>query len=330
MKKIVVIVFLCAMVVGTVFAGGRGQADPARFPTRPVTATVAWPAGTAADMVFRAIAEVFPNYANGQPFVVDNRPCAAGGVQGVVDFMLHARPDGYHVFQWMIAHVIRSHWDNLPFTGTTFEPVAKFMESYNYICVDANSRFQTLQELISYARANPGQVTVGNAGPGGGNHMAAIMLERAAGVQFRHVSYPGGPMSINAVMAGEIDASMNIAPEGISNAHGGLIRILGTLSPRRFAEFPHVPTAREAGVDVIMAQWRGIVVPRGTPPEIVQRLEDIMRQVVANPTFVERMESMNAYASFLNARDFNALIESEDRRIEAAIREAGIGNVHGR
>ena len=330
MKKITGIAVLFAMVSVAAFAAGRGddQAAIDRYPSRPVVATVAWPAGSGADLVFRAIAEVFPDHSGGQPFVIDNRPCAAGGVAGVVDFMMNAAPDGYRVLQWMIAHVIRAHWTNVPFEGNSFEPVAQIMASHNYIAVAGDSRWQSLQELIAYARANPGQLTVGNAGPGGGNHMSGVMLERAAGVQFLHIPFPGGPQSITGLLTGDNQASMNIPPEGIAQAHAGQIRILATLSPERFADFPDVPTAREAGVDVVFEQWRGIVVPRGTPPGIVERLQEIIRRSVEDPRYAYRLEGMMAQPLFTDARTFGALIESENSRIEDTIRSAGLGDRH--
>ena len=328
MKKIIVVALVFAMATGAAFA--RGQSDsPAsvdQFPSRPVVGTVAWPAGTAADMVFRALAEVFPKYANNQPFVIDNKPDAAGGVAGVVDFMRNASPDGYSVLQWMIAHVIKSHWDDVPFAGNSFEPVCQVVSSYNYVSVAADSRWRTLQDLVNEARANPNQISMGNAGQGGGNHMAAVMLEHAAGVQFRHTPFQGGNLSITGLMTGDCQASMNIAPEGITNAQAGQIRILATLSPNRFADFPNVPTAREAGVNTVFEQWRGVVVPRGTPPAIVQRLQDIFKQCVEDPVYIERMKSMNATAVYTDIRTFNQHIESENKRIEDVIRSAKIGN----
>jgi tripartite-type tricarboxylate transporter receptor subunit TctC len=200
------------------------------------------------------------------------------------------------------------------------------MSSYNYIAVAGDSRFQTLQELVAEARANPGQVSVGNAGPGGGNHMSGVMLERAAGVQFRHIPFPGGPQSITGLLTGDNVASMNIPPEGIAQAHAGQIRILATLSPTRFTDFPNVPTAREAGVNVEFEQWRGVVVPRGTPPGIVERLQEIIRRCVEDPRFAYRLEGMMAQPVFTDARTFGQLIESENSRIENTIRAAGLGD----
>ena len=328
MKRIIGVALFCAMVAGAAFAGGRADEQAAidRYPSRPVTGTIAWPAGSGADLVFRAVAEVFSEHSGGQPFVVQNLPCAAGGVAGVVDFLMNSAPDGYRTFQWQIAHVVRSHWDALPFEGNSFEPVAQLMASFNILTVAGDSRWNTLQEFIAEARANPGSLSIGNAGPGGGNHMAAVTLERAAGVQFLHMPFPGGPQSITGLLTGDNHGSMNIPPEGVAQAMAGQLRILATLSPYRIDDFPDVPTAREAGVDAIFEQWRGLVVPRGTPAGIVYRLQEISRNVVADPIFIQRMEGMMAQPVFLDAAAFNELIESENSRIEGIIRGAGLGN----
>ena len=322
MKKIIVIALMCAMVVGGAFARG---AQDGEFPSRPVTAMVAWAAGGGADMVFRALGEVFPNYANGQPLVIVNRGEAAG-VPGIMDFRINAAPDGHHVMHWNIAHVIKTHWDEVPFTATEFTPIAQVIEASNYLLVPADARWQTLQDFIDDARANPGQIIMGNAGVGGGNHLAAVLFERAAGIQLVHMPFAGGGPSVTGLMTGDSMSSSNVAPEGLANVQAGQLRLLAVFSNERFAEFPNVPTAREAGVDFVYEQWRGVVAPPGTPANIVQKLQEIFRQCVENPTYIQRTEAMSARAVFADAGVLGELIASEDLRIGTVLRENRIGN----
>jgi len=127
-------------------------------------------------------------------------------------------------------------------------------------------------------------------------------------------------------MTGDCQASMNIAPEGIANAQNGQIRILATLSPTRFKDFPNVPTAKESGVDTVFEQWRGIVAPKGTSPAIVQKLQDIFKKCVEDPIYVDKMKSMNAEAAYMDAKTFNDYVVSESNRIQNVLQTAKLGN----
>lgn len=320
---------LCALFVfavsGAVFAGGSSEAKKDEvFPNKPVQAMVAWAAGGGADLVFRALAAVFPKYANGQPLVITNSGGAAG-VPGITQFMKEA-PDGYWVMHWNIAHVIKTHMDNVPFTATTFVPVVKVVEASNYLNVRADAPWKTLSEFIAAAKKNPGKISIGNAGPGGGNHMAALLFEKAAGVQFLHVPFTGGGPSVTGLMSGQCDSAMNVAPEGISNAQGGQLRILAVFGSKKFDTFPNVPTGKEAGLDIVLDQWRGVVVPPGTPDNIVTALHDIFKKCIEDPDFAAKMKEMNATPAYASGADFGALVASEDKRIGDLVKENKLGN----
>jgi tripartite-type tricarboxylate transporter receptor subunit TctC len=326
MKKIITVVLMCALVSGALFAGGGSESAPAeKFPAKPVQAMVAWAAGGGADLVFRAIAQVFPKYANGQPLVIVNKGEAAG-VPGIVDFMQNAAPDGYNVMHWNIAHVIKVHMDNVPFASATFVPVAKVVQANDYLNVRADAKWKTLQEFIADAKANPGQISMGNAGVGGGNHLAALLFEQTAGIQLKHIPFSGGGPSVTGLMAGDCQSVMNVAPEGIANAQSGQIRILAVFGEKRFDTFPNVPTGKEAGLDYVYDQWRGVGAPVGTPDAVVQKLQDIFKKCVEDPVFIQKMQSMNVTPSYSDAKSLGALINSEDKRIEGVVKAAKIGN----
>ncbi|MDR1708830.1 MAG: tripartite tricarboxylate transporter substrate binding protein [Candidatus Accumulibacter sp.] len=320
MKKLIVALTLCA------FAGAPFAAeDPAKFPSKPVTAMVAWAAGGGADLVFRALAEVFPKYANGQPLVIVNKGEAAG-VPGIVDFMQNASADGYNVMHWNIAHVIKSHMDNVPFTATSFTPVAKVVEAPDYLNVKADAKWKNLQEFIADAKANPGQISIGNAGVGGGNHLAAILFEQTAGIKVKHIPFAGGGPSVTGLLSGDCQSAMNVAPEGIPNVQSGQVRILAVFGDKRFAAAPDAPTGKEAGLDFVYDQWRGVVAPPKTPAEIVARLQAIFKSCVEDPVYIEKMKKLGATPAFKDAKSFGELIASEDKRLENVIKTAKIGN----
>jgi tripartite-type tricarboxylate transporter receptor subunit TctC len=312
---IVLIILLCA-----------AASVPAqqKFPTKPVEATVAWAAGGGADLVFRAMAAVFPKYANGQPLIVKNVPGAAG-VPGIAEFM-RAKPDGYSILHWNTAHVVKTHMSKVPFTATTFTPIIQLVSAYNYLNVKADAPWKTLGEFLAEARRNPGNVSVGNAGPGGGNHMAALLLEEAAKVKFLHMPFQGGGPSVIGLMSGQVQSAMNIAPEGIANAQAGQLRILAVFGQKRLENFPDVPTGIEQGVPLAADQWRGAVAPPNTPPEIVAALHDILKKVIEDPEFVSKMKELSTQVAYADARAFGEAIKADDKRYETLCKEQKLGD----
>jgi tripartite-type tricarboxylate transporter receptor subunit TctC len=294
-----------------------------KFPTKPVEATVAWAAGGGADLVFRAMAAVFPKYANGQPLIIKNVPGAAG-VPGIAEFM-RAKPDGYSILHWNTAHVVKTHMSKVPFTATTFTPIIRLVSAYNYLNVKADAPWKTLGEFLAEAKKNPGNVSVGNAGPGGGNHMAALLLEEGAKVKFLHVPFQGGGPSVIGLMSGQVQSAMNIAPEGISNVQAGQLRILAVFGEKRLANFPNVPTGIEQGVPLTLDQWRGAVAPPNTPADIVAALHDILKKVIEDPEFVSKMKELSTDVAYADGRAFGEVIKADDKRYEQLCQEQKLG-----
>lgn len=302
-------------------AFGEAAAD---FPTKPVEATVQWAAGGGGDLVFRALADVFADHANGQPMVIKNVE-GASGVTGSTEFM-SAKTDGYKVMHMNTAHVSKIHMSEVPYDITTFEPVIQIVESYNYLLVRADAKWNTLDEFIQDTLAAPGAVSLANAGVGGGNHLAALLLEQAIGAEFSHISYSGGGPSVTGLLSGEVDAVMCNAPEGMTNVDAGQLKILGNFGSKRFEKYPDIPTAKESGLDLTIEQWRGVAVPKGTPPEVIAQLHDILKACIEDERYVQKIKSMDAAPAYKNTADFKAFIESEDKRFEELIQSKGLGD----
>ena len=183
-----------------------------------------------------------------------------------------------------------------------------------------------VEKLFAYAKANPGRIRMGNAGTGGGNHLAALLLEDATGASFTHVAYDGGNTSVIGLMSGEVDASMNNSPEGYSNIESGQVRMLVSFGEERLPDFPDVPTAKELGYDIVLRQWRGIAVPLETPDEIVDRLDDIIKECVEDPLYAEKLERIGAIPAYMDTEEYNRFIKEEDERFRDLIISRGFGD----
>lgn len=321
MKKNLVAFLLALALIASIGA----QANVKNFPNRPVEAVVAWAAGGGADLIFRSLATIFPKYANGQPLVVKNVGAAAG-VPGIVEFKTNARPDGYTILHWNTAHVIKTHMNAVPFTATELTPVMKLVEDYSHVLVKADSPFKDLKDFVAYAKANPGKINLGNAGIGGGAHFSALFFEDFAGINVTHVPFTGGGPAVIGVLNGQVDASMSIASEGITNVLDGSLRMLGVFGPARPSQLPNVQTATEQGFELVLGHWRGIMAPKGTPPEIVQALHDIFKKCIEDPDFQKRMKEMNTNISYLNTKDFEALNRKADLDYMRIIKEKKLGD----
>lgn len=325
MKKSLVVLMVLLISMSFVFAQGAKEVDASAYPSKPVETTVQWSAGGGADLVFRAFAEVFPKYANGQTMVIKNVP-GASGVPGSVEFMETGSKDGYNLMHWSNAHASKLHMSVVPYDNDSFRHVAQIVENTHYVLVRSDSPWATLEEFIADAKKNPEEISMGNGGSGGGNHLAALLLEEATDTSFVHVPFKGGAAALTGLMSGEVEAAMCNSPEGYANIDGEQVKMLVSFGSERLAKYPSVPTAKESGLDIELRQWRGLAVPIGTSEEIVARLEGIIKQVVNDPTFIAKLDSMGAKPVYRDTEAYNAFIKSEDQRFMNLIKSKGFGD----
>ncbi len=296
------------------------------FPDKPVEAVVPWAAGGGGDLVFRAMAVVFPKYANGHPLLIKNIPGAAGA-PGIIEFM-KAKPDGYTVAHWNGAQTIKTHMSETPYKATQFKGVANIVNDTFYMLVRAESEFKDLRDFVAYAKAHPDEVTFGNAGVGGGNHFAQVMFEEKVGIETIQVPFQGSGPLITGLMSGQVDVASSIIPEGANNIKSGQIRILGIFADKRHPFYPNVATAKEQGIDLVMSQYRGIVAPENTPDAVVKELENIFRQVITDPEFVKQMSDMGSNVEFLDGAAYAKTIAADDVRFKKIIMEKKLGDLY--
>jgi tripartite-type tricarboxylate transporter receptor subunit TctC len=324
MKRLCVLgtVFLLAVSLG--FATPVAEEDPASFPERPITCYVPWGVGGGSDIVFRTLGEVFMKYSGNQPQLVKNIPGAAG-VVGITEYLTE-KPDGYNVLTWNGAQTIKTHVSKVDYSALDFKPVIKLISNYTYILVQDSSPFKTLKDFVDYAKAHPGEVTMGHAGTGGGGHLASILFCKAAGIEVNFVPFGGGGPAAQGLLSGQTMVSMNIPPEGLTNIEAGQLRALATMSPERLAQLPEVPTTREAGVDAIYFQSRGVVVHKDTPDAIVQRIHDIYKQCLEDPIVQKKYYDMIISITYAGPEEYGKEIAEEDKMFEQIIKDNKIGD----
>ncbi|MCI6377272.1 MAG: tripartite tricarboxylate transporter substrate binding protein [Clostridiales bacterium] len=304
----------------------------AAYPEKAVEATVPWAAGGGGDLAFRAFGDVFQKIT-GQPLVIKN-VAGASGVTGVMEFKETAIGDGYQILHWSNAHTSKIHMSVVDYDVDSFKHVAQIVESANYLLVQKDAKWNTIEEFVDDVLANPGMITMANAGVGGGNHIAALLFEEAIGGELAHITYDGGSASVTGLLSGEVDAAMCNTPEGMSNVDAGQLKILCSFASKHFKDYPDVPLAiessNEALKDLVIEQWRGVAVPIDTPDEIVAELADIIEKVVADEDFIAKCDTLSIVARFRDTEEYTAFVNEENARFENLIKTKGFGDRYGK
>ncbi len=307
------------VMLGLVLAlGGAGAGQAAEFPTKEVQILIPYAAGGATDLVFRALAANTSKYL-GKAVVVVNKP-GGGGAVGVTEAM-QARPDGYTLLSAITPLTILPHQVKTAFTYRNFDPVINVVQDPAMFQVRADSPWKTLREFLDYAKKNPGLLTVGNSGAGGGVHLIALAFEKAAGVQFNHIPFAGGGPSVTALLGGHIHAVSVSPPEGIAHVKAGKLRIIALFSEKRMPDFPEVPTVREQGENFTMGQWRGLAAPKGTPPDVIKKLHDAFKKGMEDPAFMKNAADMSVALAYLGPADFGKLMAADHERYGKLVAE---------
>jgi tripartite-type tricarboxylate transporter receptor subunit TctC len=294
------------------------------WPNRPVRFIVPFPAGGSTDVAARTLAERLSRSLGAQ-FVVENR-AGGGGAIGMAE-VARAAPDGYTVL--MAADAITTLpvvVKDLPFdvlrdfaavTQVTTQPLA--------VAVHSAVPARTVQELVAYAKANPGKISFAHSGTGSGQHMSGELLKKMAAIDIVHVPYKGGGPAVQDLVGGHVPMGVLGSTPLIPHHKAGTIRILAFTSKERFAAMPEIPTLHELGFTGFdTGQWLGLMVPRGTPNEIIQRLHRASVEALAIPEVKERLAQSALAAVGGSPKEFDALIRADLERWSKLGRELGI------
>ncbi|WP_430869663.1 tripartite tricarboxylate transporter substrate binding protein [Cupriavidus basilensis] len=304
LRRLAFALLLCFGLANALAAPADGAQ---RYPVRPITLIVPWPAGGATDISMRVLAELAGREL-GQPIVVENKPGAGGTLVGGA--LAAARPDGYTIGQlpltvYRFPHQQKTTWQPL----RDIQPVL-MISGYTFgVVVPADSPFRTLDDLIAWGRAHPGALTVGSTGIGTTAHLAMEDVLGRSGVRYVHVPYRGTADQMLAVANGSLMAGVNstgFAPF----VESGRMRLLAVFSAQRSARWPDVPTVSELGFDhAVHNSPYGIGVPRGTDPLIVSRLHDAFRTAMQQPRHVAELARYDQELTYLNIAQYEAYLQ---------------------
>ena len=275
--------------------GTTGATRAADYPDRPVSLMVSYGAGGATDFQARIVTMVAGNEEYlGQPMVIVNKP-GAGGRVGWNWFASEAEADGYALAAYNVPHFIaQSIEGGVRYDADAFEPIANWGADPAVVVVPADSEFDTVGELVAFAKENPGKVTLSGAGLYVGHHIAALQLDEATGAKTVYIpTAGGGAAAMKAVVAGDVVGGINNLSDAFRAREAGTVRVLAVADLERSEFLPDVPTLAESGIDVDDASvnFRGVMVPKGTPEEIIETLAAKVPEMFANERVAKQMRT---------------------------------------
>ena len=286
---------LKTLALGAGLALAATGAALAEYPDRPIGVAVSYGAGGATDFQARIVTMVAGNEDQlGQPMYIVNKP-GAGGRKGWNWFATEVEADGYMLSAYNIPHFIaQSIKGGVKYSAESFEPIANWGADPAVVVVPKDSQFNSMEDLVKFAKENPGRVTTSGAGLFVGHHIAALQIEKACECKIAYIpTKGGGAAAMKAVIAGEVTAGVNNLSDAFRAREAGNVKILGVADLERNEFLPDVPTMKEAGLDVdnSSVNFRGLMVPKGTPQAVIDTLAAKVPAMFENARVQKRMKA---------------------------------------
>jgi tripartite-type tricarboxylate transporter receptor subunit TctC len=321
MKRLMVVVAAALFGTLTAFAAAAQE----KWPARPVKILVPHAPGGVTDVITRIVAQPLGD-ALGQSVIVENRPGASGLVG--TELAARAAPDGYTLLMYVDTNTI------FPSTvkqlahdpDASFAPITLLARGSHVVIAHPSLPVSNLQDLVRYAKANPGQLSYATPGTGSPQHLAGETIKMETGIDLAHIPYKGGGQAIGDVVGGQVKLGvLGMAPV-MPHYKAGKLKILAVTGGQRSTLLPDVPTVAESGLPGFSTlQWTGIVAPAGTPPDVVARLHAVLADILRQPAVIEKIMALGQEARASATPDeFRQMIRAEIKRWPAVVAAAGV------
>ncbi|MFT0546469.1 Bug family tripartite tricarboxylate transporter substrate binding protein [Allopusillimonas ginsengisoli] len=297
----------------------------ADWPDKTVRIVVPYPPGGNVDVAARIIAPGLEKEF-GQTFVVENRAGAGGLIAG--EYVARAEPDGSTLFMAANGPLLFSpiifnrpvyHWK------TDFAPISTVSLTPMVMQVSPSLKVDSFAAFIDYAKKNPGKLNMASPGAGTSNHLMSEMLQKKTGAKWLTVHYKGNAPATTDLIGGQVDFNFDQVSVALPFIKEGKLKPLAVTSAKRVPSLPDVPTMEEVGLDGLVAYtFTGLLAPNGTPDDVIQRLSAALKTILAQPEIIEKFQKLGAEAHSATPQDFQAYLETEDKRWVPIIEQAGI------
>ena len=301
-----------------------GSAMAQAWPSRPISLIVPFAAGGTTDVLARAVGQELSK-SLGQPVLVESKP-GAGATVGA-DFVAKAKPDGYTLLMGAVHHTIAtSAYKKLPYDfQKDLLPVTIVALVPNLLVVNPAVPARNVSELLALAKASPGKLSYGSAGNGTAHHLIGAQFEGMAGVQLLHVPYKGSGPLVTDLLGGQITMSFDTITPVLPHIRAGKLRALAVTTNKRSPALPDVPTLDESGLKGFnLGTWFGVLVPAGTPKEIVSRLNTELVKIIHSPEFKKRMDDIGAEPVGNTPEQMAQQIRDDTERFAKLVKDAKV------
>jgi tripartite-type tricarboxylate transporter receptor subunit TctC len=292
------------------------------YPTRPVRMIIGYPPGGSADITARLVGQWLSERL-GQPVVIESRP--GGGTNIATEAVVRAAPDGYTLLLVAPANAINaSLYDKLNYNFLRdIAPVAGLIRFPNVMEVNPSVPVKTVPEFIAYAKANPGKLNMASSGNGSTIHMSGELFKMMTGVNMVHVPYRGGALALTDLLAGQVQVMFDNVPTSAEHVKSGRLRGLAVTSTTRSDVLPDLPTIADFVPGYESSAWYGLGVPKGTPAEIIERLNKETNAILADPKAKARFTELGASLLPGSATDFGKLLVDETEKWAKVVKFSG-------
>lgn len=299
-----------------------GLAVAEDYPTRPIEVIVGWGAGGGTDTFARAITKPASEIL-GKPMPVKNMQGASGAIAG--DYVTQQPADGYTLWAMGSNYAVNLALGRTPHILDEYIPIARIQQDTAMIQVQGNSRFKTIDDLIAYAKENPNKLKLAGAGAASFDQVVVSLWENAAGIKVNYIPYENSGSMHSALLGGHVDAMFEEMGPVAGLVENGQLRPLLVFSETKIPSMPQVATAVEKGWNITLGNWRGIVVAKGTPQPIVDKLRAAFAKAKDDPGYkkFEADRYLNLRPGFMDSEQFRQSIEENASAYKKALKMAG-------
>ncbi|MDR0386875.1 MAG: tripartite tricarboxylate transporter substrate binding protein [Treponema sp.] len=320
MKRMLMIL-LCLFIAGALFAGARSDSGGAQYPTRNITMICPWAAGGGTDAILRALSAAAEKQL-GVTVTVENRTGGGGAIGHAA--IKNARSDGYTM--GMITFELNSlpQQGLIDFTYQDFDPLIRVNADAATLTVKADAPYNSVAEFVEYAKAHPGEISIGNSAPGSVWHIGAGLLANETGIDVKHIPFEGAAPAVTALAGGHIQAVSVSLAEVKSQLDAGNVKCLGIMDTKRSVLYPNIPTFIDQGYNITYATWRGIALPKGIDPAVRKTLEDAFTAAMQDDAFVTQAKNLNLDLAYQNSADFARFLAENFDAVTKTLQETNL------
>lgn len=315
---------LKALAAAAITAAGMGSAVADTYPSKPITMVVPFSAGGTTDILARIVGQALGQEL-GETIIIENKPGAGGNIGA--QQAARSKADGYTLFMGTVGtHAInQSLYKKLPYDPVKdFAPLSRVANVPNLLVAHPSRPYKTVQEMIDFAKKNPGEVTYGSPGSGASPHVSGALFQSMTGAEITHIPYKGSAPAISDLLGNQIAVMFDNMPSAIQHVRSGKLRPIAVTSSTRSPELPDVPTIAEAGVPGYEAMsWFGLWAVAGTPQPVLDKLHASLSKVLKDPAVVKKIADQGGTISIDTPAEFQNFINAEAAKWGKVVKESG-------